>query len=89
MNEQNKIRTALKTLSTVLSGIARTADEKNRERCPYKTVELRCTYSGGCQNQRRDASHFAVGISHRCAGDDLNFEPVLPEPSAQSQEPRS
>ncbi len=63
-------------LTDVLAAIARTADEKNRERCPYKTVDLRCTYAGGCQNQRRDASHLAVGTSHFCAGDHLNFEPV-------------
>ena len=53
--EHEKIRTALANLTDVLAGIARTADEKNRERCPYKTVDLRCTYAGGCQNQQRKA----------------------------------
>lgn len=52
-------------LTEVLSGIARTADEKSRERCPYKTVTLRCTYSGGCQNQRRKA------LAIHCMGDHL------------------
>ena len=67
-------------LTRVLADIARIADEKNRERCPYKTADLRCTYLGGCQNQRPNASHFAPGTSRFCAGDALNFEPVQPEP---------
>jgi ribosome modulation factor len=65
MNKQDKIRVALGKLTDVLTGIARTADEKNRERCPYKTVALRCTYSGGCQNQRRDS------IDMMCGGDEF------------------
>ena len=62
------------TLTETLSDIARTADEKNRERCPYKTVDLRCTYKGGCQNQKRDTSHVALGTWHatiQCTGDHL------------------
>ena len=65
MDEQQKIRAAIAKLTDVLTGIARTADEKNRERCPYKTVDLRCTYQGGCQNQRRES-----GTIH-CTGDHL------------------
>lgn len=70
MDELTKIRASLAKLSEVLAGIARTADEKNRERCPYKTVELSCTYVAGCRNQLRafDAIH--------CGGDHLNFEPI-------------
>jgi len=51
MNDHDKIRASLTKLTDVLTGIARTADAKNRERCPYKTADLRCTYAGGCQNQ--------------------------------------
>jgi ribosome modulation factor len=65
MNEQQRVRAALAKLTDVLTGIARTADEKNRERCPYKTVELRCTYAGGCQNQRRESAAI------QCLGDEL------------------
>ena len=79
MNEQDRIRNALAKLADVLGGIARTADEKNRGRCPYKTVDLRCTYSGGCQNQVRDASRFALGTSHFCAGDHLIDRSPAPE----------
>ena len=61
MNEQQKILAIFEKLTDVLSGIARTADEKNLERCPYKTVALRCTYSGGCQNQRRDSADMLCG----------------------------
>ena len=75
MDELQKIRAALGRLTDVLAGIARTADEKNRERCPYKTIDLRCTYTGGCENQERNTSHFAPGTSHSCAGDHLNFSP--------------
>jgi hypothetical protein len=63
MDEQDKTRAALAGLTDVLVDIARTADEKNRERCPYKTVDLRCTYAGGCQNQRRETATVL------CAGD--------------------
>ena len=63
MNEQDRIRNALANLADVLGGIARTADEKSRGRCPYKTADLRCTYSGGCQNQRRTTGTIL------CAGD--------------------
>ncbi len=80
MDEQQKIRVAISRLTDVLASIVRTADEKNRKRCPYKTVDLRCTYSGGCRNQIRGVSHAALGTSHSCGGDDLNFEPVRPEP---------
>lgn len=61
MNEQQKILGIFEKLTDVLSGIARTADEKNRERCPYKTVALRCTFRGGCQNQRRDSADMMCG----------------------------
>jgi hypothetical protein len=61
MDEQQKIRAALAKLTAILAGIARTADEKNLERCPYKTVALCCTYSGGCQNQRRDSADMMCG----------------------------
>lgn len=74
MDEQTRIRASLAKLTEVLSGIAHTADEKNGARCPYKTVELRCTYRGGCQNQRRES-----GALH-CNGDSLNFEPIRHEP---------
>lgn len=80
VNEPTKTRAALAQLTEVLASIARTADEKNRERCPYKTKDDLCTYHGGCQNQR--LSHFALGTSHSCAGDHLDFSP-----SAQRPEP--
>lgn len=48
-------------LTGILAGIARTADEKNRERCPYKTVALRCTFRSGCQNQQRDSTGMMCG----------------------------
>jgi hypothetical protein len=88
LDEQQKVRAALGKLTDVLAGIARTADEKNRERCPYKTVDSVCTYSGGCQNQNRIASHFALRTAHSvidCTGDHL-IE-WSPAPEAQSPEP--
>ena len=75
MSEQQRTRAALAKLTDVLTGIAHTADEKNRERCPYKTVELSCAYSGGCQNQRRNGSNV------HCSGDDLNFAPYALSPT--------
>jgi hypothetical protein len=64
MDDQSKIRAALGKLTSTLASIARTADEKNRERCPYKTAAMLCTFHGGCQNQRR-----GTGVVH-CAGDE-------------------
>ena len=64
-NEGAAIRAALARLTDVLAGIAHTADEKNRLRCPYKTVDSHCTFAGGCQNQRREAD------TNHCLGDEL------------------
>jgi len=61
MTEQDKIRAALGKLTGILAGIALTADEKNRERCPYKTVEMHCTHAGGCQNQVRQTPAITCG----------------------------
>jgi ribosome modulation factor len=61
MTEQEQIRQAMAKLTGILAGIARTADEKNRDRCPYKTVALRCTFRSGCQNQRRDSTGMMCG----------------------------
>ena len=75
MDELTKIRASLARLGEVLTDIARTADGKNRERCPHKTAELLCLYRGGCRNQRRDSA-----IVY-CTGDYLiNFEPASLEP---------
>ena len=94
MSDQHSIRASLAKLTDVLTDIARIADSKNLERCPYKTADLRCTYSGGCRNQLWDRLPSAgpTDDSERvihCAGDHLNFDPVLPHPSAQNPEPNS
>jgi hypothetical protein len=65
MSEHNKIRAAFARLIEVLTDIAQTADERNHERCPYKTAEMNCTFQGGCQNQRRQPEEV------HCAGDHL------------------
>ena len=75
MDERSKTQAAVAKLTDVLAGIARIADEKNRERCPYKTVEWQCTYSGGCRNQQRAQS------TMMCSGDEfVRFSPT-PNPN--------
>jgi len=76
MDDHAKTRAALHQLTEVLISITHTADEKNRERCPYKTAELQCTYSGGCQNQVWDRLPSASPTEKRirlirCTGDHL------------------
>lgn len=65
MHDTERLRGAINRLGAVLAGIVATAEEKSRERCPYKTVELACTFPGGCMNQMREARLV------RCGGDHL------------------
>ncbi len=65
MDEHERIRAAMARLGEVLTGIAATADEKSRERCPYKTAALECTFHGGCQNQRHINRVVHCGGDHR------------------------
>jgi hypothetical protein len=54
-----------------LAGIATAAAESARTRCPYRDRHDRCTFGGGCRNQRR---HPGRGL--RCSGGPLDGRPA-------------
>lgn len=67
-DERQRLRAALDEMGGILVEIVVVAEQKNRERCPYKTVEMLCTFSGGCQNQRVHEGR------RRCVGDQAIFQ---------------
>lgn len=54
--EQARTRAAFERLSAVLSEVAAAVTSRVHERCPYRARDDRCTFAGGCVNQRRKAS---------------------------------
>jgi ribosome modulation factor len=67
-----------------LAGIATVAAERARSRCPYRDRHDRCTFGGGCRNQRRDAE---PGFG--CSGDPLDPRPAHPWPGGAGQAART
>ncbi len=64
----SNLKAAVEKLRAVMNGIVLIAEEKNKTRCPYKSVQLLCTLGGGCVNQLRK------GPTPRCKGDQFVFE---------------
>ncbi len=64
-NEKARLESAVRRLGTVMTEIVTTAEQKNKERCPYKTADWLCTFAGGCRNQLRDVQPI------RCGGDEF------------------
>ena len=60
-------RAAVAKLEAVLTDLAAGMTRRIDERCPYRACEDRCTFAGGCMNQRREARE-GVRVA-RCAGD--------------------
>ena len=89
MTEQERIRAAFARLTDALAVIARTADEKNRERCPYKTAQSRCTYLGGCQNQQHESDQINCGGDEfiQWAPSDQRLKLLTPDPGIDPQRP--
>jgi len=58
---------AARELGTVLTSLAADVTARIDERCPYRARGDRCTFAGGCRNQRRGAG--ASQGTLRCAGD--------------------
>ena len=54
--ERERTRAALDRLHAVLTGVAASMHDKMHERCPYRAKDDRCTFAGGCVNQRRASS---------------------------------
>ena len=58
-------------LYDIFSAISDTVTEVSRRRCPYKTVEDRCTAEFGCRTQDRTVP---AGELYICtASDDLDY----------------
>lgn len=54
-SEQTRAQVAFDRLNAVLTGVASSMVERIHERCPYRAKDDRCTFAGGCINQRREA----------------------------------
>lgn len=65
--ERERTRAAFEQLNAVLTDVASSMLGKMHERCPYRAKDNRCTFAGGCVNQRRESTNGAR-ISW-CAGD--------------------
>ena len=66
----SNLKAAVEKLHAVMNGIVLMAEEKNKTRCPYKSGQLLCTFSGGCRNQLRE------GPVAGCRGDQFVFQSV-------------
>lgn len=71
MDEESgaRLRRAAAALGGVLTSVASEVGARVHERCPYRARGDRCTFAGGCRNQRREAG--SGGVAMRCAGDHL------------------
>ena len=52
---RERMRAALAKLQAELNGLVGSMEARMDERCPYRAREDRCTFPGGCANQRREA----------------------------------
>jgi hypothetical protein len=51
---RERTRAAFANLQDVLNGLVSSMEARMDERCPYRAREDRCTFAGGCANQRRE-----------------------------------
>lgn len=64
---RERLRSAMERLQALLMDVTGDVVTRIHERCPYRARGDRCTFSGGCRNQRR-AADAPVRIL-RCGGD--------------------
>src|SRR5947207_739150 len=64
ISRQDGIRRALQSLGDTLTEIAKSAESKRGERCPYRSAKDECTFKGGCINKRRQTNGTKL-----CGGD--------------------
>lgn len=62
-----RMHAALETLHAALTSVASDVVARIDERCPYRAREDRCTFAGGCANQRREQRGDVRVVN--CAGD--------------------
>jgi hypothetical protein len=52
---RERTQAAFASLQFVLTGLVSSMEARMDERCPYRAREDRCTFAGGCANQRRES----------------------------------
>lgn len=65
--ERARVQAAFAALQATLTAVAQDVVSRIDERCPYRARDDRCTFAGGCRNQRREAGSAERVL--RCAGD--------------------
>lgn len=65
--DRERLKDSLGRLFDIYRGIAETADEVTKSRCPYKDARSRCTASFGCRNQYFTKDPSALPV---CTGSD-------------------
>ena len=69
--DKARYETSIARLHTIFEGMSDSANEVSTWRCPYKSVESRCTANFGCRNQDRTVP---TGEAYICTGsDDLDY----------------
>jgi ribosome modulation factor len=64
---RERTQAAFASLQAVMTGLVRGMEARMDERCPYRAHEDRCTFAGGCANQRRESRDGARMVW--CTGD--------------------
>ena len=69
--DRARYEASIARLHSIFEGISQTTNENSTWRCPYKSVENRCTAAFGCRNQDRTVPD---GEKFICTGsDDLDY----------------
>ncbi len=68
---RERVQAALARLGAVLTVVASSVVARIHERCPYRARDDRCTFAGGCVNQRREARGVDAARAVWCGGDHL------------------
>lgn len=68
---RRRLVAARRRLVGELTGLADAAGRSALSRCPYRDRRDRCTFRGGCRNQRREP-----GGAPRCGGGTLDPRPA-------------
>lgn len=67
--ERARMAAAMQRMNDLLLDIGGDVNARMHERCPYRAADDRCTFGGGCVNQRRARDVAAPAAVVRCGGD--------------------
>ena len=65
--DRERYQESIARLETIFRDVSQTVDEVSTWRCPYKSVQDRCTANFGCRNQDRSVHE---GELFACSGSD-------------------